>query len=249
MQKIREHYGDDCAIYFEWMNYFQQWLLIPSGLAILVYFSVQYVWDIHTSPAAGIFSIVMSLWGTIFLVSWRRHCRGLDIIWDDYVMQDDAEDLRKEFIGEPCINPVTDLPDTYFPANKRLVEYFKSFWICFPCWCVCCLIIVIFLNATGVIRPHHHGGYFDMPSVSKLADEGEIFDPNFNMNMVVSIGQAIMTIIMNVYFRKIAHWTADMENHKTQKAYNNSVFIKRFIFEFTDFQLYLFYIGIYQLDI
>ena len=40
-----------------------------------------------------------------------------------------------------------------------------------------------------------------------------------------------------------------MENHKTQRSYNNSVFIKRFIFEFTDFQLYLFYIGIYQLDI
>ena len=54
---------------------------------------------------------------------------------------------------------------------------------------------------------------------------------------------------MNIYFRRVAHWTADLENHKTQRAYNNSVFIKRFIFEFTDFQLYLFYIGIYQLDI
>jgi len=54
---------------------------------------------------------------------------------------------------------------------------------------------------------------------------------------------------MNIYFAKIAHWTAGMENHKNQRQYNNSVFIKRFIFEFTDFQLYLFYIGIYQLDI
>jgi len=55
------------------------------------------------------------------------------------------------------------------------------------------------------------------------------------MNMVVSIGQAIATIVMNIYFAKIAHWTAAMENHKTQRSYNNSVFIKRFIFEFTDF--------------
>ena len=54
---------------------------------------------------------------------------------------------------------------------------------------------------------------------------------------------------MNIYFRKVALFTADLENHKTQRAYNNSVFIKRFIFEFTDFQLYLFYIGIYQCDI
>ena len=50
---------------------------------------------------------------------------------------------------------------------------------------------------------------------------------------------------MNIYFAKIANYTAELENHKTQRAYNNSVFIKRFIFEFTDFQLYLFYIGIY----
>ena len=54
---------------------------------------------------------------------------------------------------------------------------------------------------------------------------------------------------MNTKFRDVAHYTAAMENHKTQRSYNNSVFIKRFIFEFTDFQLYLFYIGIYQLDI
>ena len=198
---------------------------------------------------AGVFSIVMSLWGTVFLVSWRRHCRGLDILWDDYVIQDDAEDLRKEFVGEPCINPATDRPDTYFPANKRLVQYFKSFLICFPCWCVCCLVIVVFLNATGVIRPHHHGGVFDMPAFSKLANEGELFDPNYNANMVLSILQAVLTTVMNLAFREVAHYTANMENHKTQRSYNNSVFIKRFIFEFTDFQMYLFYIGIWQLDI
>ena len=84
-----------------------------------------------------------------------------------------------------------------------------------------------------------------MPKLSVLADEGAIFDPEGNMNMVAAIAQAIVTIVMNIYFAKIANYTAELENHKTQRAYNNSVFIKRFIFEFTDFQLYLFYIGIY----
>ena len=50
-------------------------------------------------------------------------------------------------------------------------------------------------------------------------------------------------------FRSVAKYTAGLENHKTQKEFNKSVFVKRFIFEFTDFQLYLFYIGLYQLDI
>ena len=215
VDKIRAHYGDETAIYFEWMNYFQKWLLVPSALAVLVAISVSYVIGIENNPFAGAFSIFMSLWGTVFLVSWRRHCRGLDILWDDYVIENDAEDLRKEFVGEPCINPVTDLPDTYFPAKKRLIKYIQSALICIPCWMFCCWVIVCFLNATGVIRPHHHGGLFDMPSLSVLADEGQVFDPEYNMNMVVSIGQAVATIIMNLKFRDVAHWTSDMENHKT----------------------------------
>ena len=67
--------------------------------------------------------------------------------------------------------------------------------------------------------------------------------------MIPSIAQAIITVAMNFGFRSVAKYTAELENHRTQKAFNNSVFIKRFIFEFTDFQLYLFYIGLYQLDI
>jgi len=51
---------------------------------------------------------------------------------------------------------------------------------------------------------------------------------------------------MNNKFRIVAKWTTDLENHKTDDDYDYSLFIKRFIFEFTDFQLYLFYIGIYQ---
>ena len=101
---------------------------------------------------------------------------------------------------------------------------------------------------TGVIRPEHHGGFFDIPWMSAMANEGAIFDPNGNMNMVISVVQAIVTILINLQFRKVAAWTADFENHKSQLQYDYSVFIKRFIFEFTDFQMYLFYIGIYQMN-
>ena len=181
------YYGVEIAIYFEWMNYFQKWLLIPSFLAIGVYLGNSLFFDITESPLAGGFSLVMSIWGTVFVVMWRRHCRGLDIRWDDYVVQHDAEDLRKEFKGLLRKDPVTDQMDTYYPWSSRLVQYLKSFLVCFPCWCVCCLVIVAFLNATGVIRPDHHGGFFDMPVLSKLADEGNIFDPDSNMNMLVSI--------------------------------------------------------------
>jgi hypothetical protein len=47
-----------------------------------------------------------------------------------------------------------------------------SFLICLPCWAACCGVIVGFLNVTGAIRPEHHGGALDIPTLSHLADPG-----------------------------------------------------------------------------
>jgi hypothetical protein len=130
-----------------------------------------------------------------------------------------------------------------------LPKYLKSFLICLPCWAACCGIIVAFLNITGAIRPEHHGGALDIPCLSHLADPGQICDPEGNFNMVMSIAQAIITTILNGQFRRIAHYTSELENHKTESTYARSVFVKRFIFECTDFHMYLLYIGLYQQNI
>jgi len=80
---VRDYYGDEIAIYFEWMNFLQKWLLLPAFCSIVVFIGNATVFDLTTSPLAGLFSILMSVWGTIYLVSWRRHCRSLDVLWDD----------------------------------------------------------------------------------------------------------------------------------------------------------------------
>jgi anoctamin-10 len=56
-------------------------------------------------------------------------------------------------------------------------------------------------------------------------------------------------MIMNKTFRKVAIFTTERENHRYQTDFNNSLIIKRFAFEFCDFFLYLFYIGLYELNI
>lgn len=249
VELVRNYYGDEVAIYFDWMNFFLLSLLVPGLMAIPINLINQYYWSIEDSPLAGIFSIIMALWGTIFLCLWRRRTYSLNVLWDDYVIENDAEQMRKEFKGKPAIDPVTDEETTDFPTNERIIKCLQSFAVCFPCWSFACFVIVIFLNMTGVIRPEHHGGAFNIPIFSAMADPGAIFDPESNVNMVACILQTIVTIIMNMKFSEIARWTAENENYKTERGYNNSVFIKRFIFEFTDFQMYLFYIGIYQANL
>ena len=104
---IRSYYGDETAIYFEWMNKTNFLLSIPGTVSTFVFIGNLFYWDIETSPGSAIFSIVMSVWGSIFIVLWRRHSNGLRFLWDDNI-ENSTEDLRKEFEGTIKINPITD---------------------------------------------------------------------------------------------------------------------------------------------
>lgn len=86
VNSIREYYGDEVAIYFEWMNYFQKWLLIPAVLAVIVFVGDSFFFDYTVSPLAGIFSVFMAIWGTLYITNWRRHTYELNTLWDDYVV-------------------------------------------------------------------------------------------------------------------------------------------------------------------
>lgn len=143
------------------------------------------------------------------------------------------------------INPVTGRVEPMFSDQERRQRYFKSFLICAPAFIVVLLVIVCFLNLTGVINAKVHGGLFHIETLSQYSMEGRAFDRNSNWALIPSMMQSVITLVMNSIFRKIAIHATDQENHKYQSSYNNSLILKRFCFEFVDFYLYLFYIGLY----
>lgn len=104
-------------MYFEWMNYLNIWLCIPSCLAIGVFF-VHYfeIMEIETSPLGGLFSMMMAVWGTLYVCFWRRHCRGLMVLWDCGGNKNEAEHVRKEFQGELQFDPITDGMSRHFSS-------------------------------------------------------------------------------------------------------------------------------------
>jgi hypothetical protein len=197
---VRELYGAEVAIYYEWMNHLLKWLLVPALLALICYIANTHFYTVENSPFSAYFSLMMTLWGVMYIVDWRRKCRGFNILWDDYVIESDTEQLRKEFRGKMSINQITDKPDAIFTFKDRLPLFAVSAAICIPCLITCIFVIVCFLNATGAIRPEHHGGAFDIPMLSKLADPGAIFDPESNMNILAGIIQALVTLVMNLNF-------------------------------------------------
>lgn len=90
-ERVREMYGPEVAMYFAWMNHLLRWLLIPGVLALVCYAANTTVYTIERSPAAAYFSLLMSVWGVVYVVDWRRHCRGLNIKWGDFILEQDPE--------------------------------------------------------------------------------------------------------------------------------------------------------------
>ena len=81
-EAIRQYYGEETAKYFDWMNFLNIWLMVPSVIAIFVFLAHSTFMEIETSPLGGLFSIMMSVWGTLYVCFWRRHCRGQGLLWD-----------------------------------------------------------------------------------------------------------------------------------------------------------------------
>jgi len=54
---------------------------------------------------------------------WRRRTHEINTTWDDYVVQEDIENLRKEFYGDKRISEVTDQEEIFFTFRKRLPLY------------------------------------------------------------------------------------------------------------------------------
>ncbi len=109
---------------------------------------------------------------------------------------------------------------------------------------------IVFLNLTGIINPERHHALFQIEYLSHLCAEGQIFNPaTGKLGFLPPILQVVISIIMNTFFKTAAHKATEIENHRTQTEFNNSLIIKRFAFMFCDYFLYLFYVGCYELRI
>ena len=105
---------------------------------------------------------------------------------------------------------------------------------------ICCY------NFTGVITENSPFKAFVIPVLADLAKPEAIFDVETNWNLLGTIAQVVLTLILNMSFRSIAVWCTDRENHKYNSSYQNSMIAKRFVFEFLDCFLPLIYFGWFE---
>lgn len=223
LSKIRNYFGEKIALYFEFLRTYQVYLLLPGILGLIV-FNLQQYYPENSQIVMSmniVYSIFMAIWSTVFLENWNRREASLAIIWGQTSFEQ-IEVPRGKFKGEPRRSPVTDqMDEVHFEESKRRRYFMLSIVV------TMCIIATVLSIVAGLVlvREHYRNDY---------ATYG------------TAIANAIQILIFNVIYTKLAKYLTDLENHKTQVKYENSLIVKTFVFQFVNAFNSLFYIAFFK---
>lgn len=73
VNKIRDYFGEEVALYFVWMDFFGKMLLFPALFGIAYYTLRPSDATVVEDPFMPILSAFMALWSILYLVVRLRH--------------------------------------------------------------------------------------------------------------------------------------------------------------------------------
>jgi hypothetical protein len=233
LNKIRNYFGEKIAFYFAFISFFSKIVSIPSIFGLVV-FILQRIYE-PDSPLIIIinllFCIYSSIWATIFIEYWKRKENCLAIRWGTTDFEED-EVPRPQFLGEPKRSPIDDdMDDIYFNPRSRY-KYFLLSTIVTGIFITIVIVAVLFLI------------YLRTNITNTLLFKGfDLAGP------VVSSLNAVQIQILNLIFNKVAIKLTNLENHRTQSDYENSLILKCYVFQFINSFFSLFYISFFKTNI
>ncbi|KAI1318674.1 hypothetical protein EDD11_005967 [Mortierella claussenii] len=111
LSKIRDHFGEKVAYYFEFLQFYLQWLAFPTGLGVVVHF--------FGSSFSIFYGISVILWAVIFTEFWKRREKELALWWGVRHVSK-TEMRRPSFKGDTmALDPVTGEMLPFFSPWKR----------------------------------------------------------------------------------------------------------------------------------
>ncbi|CAG9854829.1 unnamed protein product [Phyllotreta striolata] len=248
--RIKNYFGESVTLYFAFLGFYTSALVIPVVLGFL-----QLLVSRETIPFFCVFNVV---WVTLLLESfWRRHngnsttlalveepSRGLPkvtfltMIWKrksnelafewGTIGMTSMDEPRPSFRGTMGIDAISGKVQ---PQSPRYLTYLKMYAVSIPIVLVCLL-----------------AAFFIMLLSFWLEDYCKKSDEYISYVMLPSIIYSIVVLIMNAYYRTLATFLTEWENHRTQSQFERHRVTKLVLFEFVNNFMALFYIAFYIKD-
>uniref|UniRef100_A0A158REV8 Anoctamin n=1 Tax=Hydatigena taeniaeformis TaxID=6205 RepID=A0A158REV8_HYDTA len=191
-----------------------------------------------------LYAVFMAIWATLFMENWKRYQNVLGHRWNVQYLEPVDEPPRPEFLAllkkrgyKPTINLITGREEPSIPFWSRklpcTVLSFSSV-ILGMVLCLAALAGVIFYRLIVNTLLLQHDNAF----VSSIA--------GIITTVTSSCINLICIFILKLVYDKIAVLLTDMENHRTQSEYDDSLTLKLYLLQFVNYYSSIFYIAFIQ---
>ncbi|KAF9544569.1 Anoctamin-5 [Mortierella hygrophila] len=237
---VNAYYGERIGVYFAWLGHYTKWLTLPAviGMAVFVFgiINAARLNKLDATPNALFaifdnvltmpFALFMSMWSTVYIEFWKRANQYYAFRWNmiDY---ERVELPRTEFRATRVrFSPVTGKRELYYPVYWKALRLIAS-----SVAVIIAVLVVIGSVACLMIFKswcrHHLGGPYATIVATAM------------LNLII-------IIILGEIWCRLAEWLTDKENHKYTDAYEDSLIIKRYIFDFANMYATLFYYAFFK---
>ncbi|KAF7259554.1 hypothetical protein EG68_02706 [Paragonimus skrjabini miyazakii] len=235
LEEIRRYFGAQIALYFAWLGHYTTALLFPSVVGLLVFLFV-------SSKDSKFYYLVMGflslIWSTIYLEHWKRTSTVLTHQWGIW----DAppallEEPRAAFKGKLTKCPITGRLTRTYPAWRRtLILFFFTGPV------VLLSLVAVVLVTFAFVRLQEHAdaiAHIEYDSVPLM----------FLLWYAPKVLLAVVILLMDLGYRRLATWLTDLENHRLDREYHNHLVGKLLLLQFMNSFYSLFYTAFYLQDI
>jgi hypothetical protein len=207
---VREYFGEKIALFNVFLGHYSRWLIIPSIVGLAFQLVVWATLD-FSHPVLPFYSLIITLWSVLMLEYWKRQEVSTALAWGMADFEQNEQD-RPEFIGETMKSPINGRDITHQPTNiKRRIMVMSQ------------VVIGSFISMViGVVA----GIYVFRFYLQKQNDTSEY------ASTIASVLNTIQIMVFNAIYQLVATKLTDLENHRTDTAYEDSLIVKLFIFQF-----------------
>eukprot|EP00002_Diphylleia_rotans_P014728 TRINITY_DN2865_c0_g3_i2.p1 TRINITY_DN2865_c0_g3~~TRINITY_DN2865_c0_g3_i2.p1 ORF type:complete len:1355 (+),score=274.15 TRINITY_DN2865_c0_g3_i2:81-4145(+) len=204
LHHIRSYLGDEFAVYFAWLDHYNQSLLIPAILGTVVFAYMLFV-DM-VSPVNIAFAVFVSFWSTIQLEQWKAHNQKIIFEWGmNAIVQEEPQ--RTSFVG----HIVADV----YTGKIAKKAYGSLQWARLISGYLAVLVLVAVCSTISFVVVNHQVA----------------FKNNVVWGIAVYGAYSLWIYISTTAFRKINPFLMKFDNHEFESDYEKHAISKCILFE------------------
>ncbi|KAK7582131.1 hypothetical protein V9T40_013576 [Parthenolecanium corni] len=205
-----------------------------------VHSRVTYLFDNATTV---FFSIFMCFWCTMFLELWKRNSAEITHRWDLTEFDKLEEYPRPEYLArlkhvtKKTVNLITNDAEPKVPFwTMRLPMTIFSFSV------VILLVAVAFAAVAGVVL-------YRLSILAAFYACQNKFITNYALiltNTTAAFINLLFIVVLNVIYSWLAKYLTELELHRTQTEFDDSLTLKMYLFEFVNYYSSIIYIAFFK---